>query len=830
MTPKPADHGHSGMKTKNVCLMKKSLLFLTAAFAVLALASCEKKEAEAPVKGNTNITIKARVAETKTHLVAIEDAGGVSYTANWDESGESLGLFLTTGALTPSDAPVELPGSKEAGEMVFHGSGSFADGTYNMMVYYPFSAYKSTGDGYIVGELLSEQHPIKGSFDPKCDLLGYSKNKVVVSGGAATIDGIELVRPMAILRINLNAESGDKAVGQKVTSLKMESLLPLTGTLRITNTGSASFDTPQTWVKASVAQSEGITVGGSDNSIYLIVAPVTIPKDASITCTLETEDYNDAEALVRTVTAKEAMAFEAGKVNVIDLKIRDKDVDVVRYAGGTGVEGDPFLIANAEHMVHMNEDLTNGKTLYFKLIDDIDMTGVTWVPANYVAVSGVFNKGVDFDGNNHKISNLDCASTNYPSLFGVLYGAVKDLTIDGANIHGSGKAGVLGGYLGTGDYSATVTNVTVQNSTITGTGYAGGLGGQVGAKSTITGCKVKNTTISSSGQRVGGMFGQLDNKGSTISNNAVEAVTLSGTNNVGGFVGVCYNSISDCTSTGGTVTHTVANSKEVSLGGFAGHIEGAAVTISGCSTSTVINMTLQGRSVGGFVGVMKGATIERCFATGDVIATYRNVGGFVGLMQPASIGPCTIRNCYSTGKVKANSYLGGFAGLMDAGEGSITDCYSSGDVESTSFMAGGFYGIIQSAGLTITHCAAWPGEVKAATIGAGNWSSGAFAGVAFPTCTLTDNYRNPSATYTMYWVPAADFQHPNVSSTHPLTDMDGNEMEDTGVTSNSANTHYPQYPYHGKSEPGKTLSLLASTTLGWSAEVWDFTGDLPVLK
>ena len=33
---------------------------------------------------------------------------------------------------------------------------------------------------------------------------------------------------------------------------------------------------------------------------------------------------------------------------------------------------------------------------------------------------------------------------------------------------------------------------------------------------------------------------------------------------------------------------------------------------------------------------------------------------------------------------------------------------------------------------------------------------------------------------------------------------------------------------------GKTLfpslSQLASTTLGWSSDVWDFTGDLPTLK
>ncbi len=53
-------------------------------------------------------------------------------------------------------------------------------------------------------------------------------------------------------------------------------------------------------------------------------------------------------------------------------------------------------------------------------------------------------------------------------------------------------------------------------------------------------------------------------------------------------------------------------------------------------------------------------------------------------------------------------------------------------------------------------------------------------------------------------------------------------MTDTALA--SGQPHYPQYAYHGKVEPGKTLSQLASTTLGWSSDVWDFTGDLPTLK
>ena len=120
--------------------MKK---YLFTAFAlVLSLVACNKGETAAPetIKGGTAITIRAHMPQSKTHIVATEDAGGEVYSAFWDETGESLGLLLTAGSITASDVPVELPGEKVDGEMVFHGTGDYADGTYNMMVFSPFLA------------------------------------------------------------------------------------------------------------------------------------------------------------------------------------------------------------------------------------------------------------------------------------------------------------------------------------------------------------------------------------------------------------------------------------------------------------------------------------------------------------------------------------------------------------------------------------------------------------------------------------------------------------------------------------------------------------------
>ena len=81
---------------------------------------------------------------------------------------------------------------------------------------------------------------------------------------------------------------------------------------------------------------------------------------------------------------------------------------------------------------------------------------------------------------------------------------------------------------------------------------------------------------------------------------------------------------------------------------------------------------------------------------------------------------------------------------------------------------------------------------------------------------------------TAYWVPAADFDHPDVSPTSPLIKQDGTPSKATACA--SGQDGYPQFPYHGHVAAGKTLSQLASTTLGWDASVWDFSGELPVLK
>ncbi len=519
---------------------------------------------------------------------------------------------------------------------------------------------------------------------------------------------------------------------------------------------------------------------------------------------------------------------------------------------GEGTEASPYILKAPEHVEQMQELVQEGKTVWFELGDDIDMSGVArWLPLNFAAP---YDKAVHFDGKGHKISGFKCDAGSYPSFFGVLNGTVKNVVFDGAHIEGAGKAGVLAGYCGTNigtnaapQYiKADVSGVTVQNSVVVGDNYAGGLFGQVYCPATINDCHARNCEISSTGERVGGLIGQLGvssfSVGSIVLDCTAENVTLEAQKNVGGLIGVCYDVVSRCTASGHvSSTLETDTATEVSVGGLIGHLENG--NAQDCSSSTEVEVTLpNNRSVGGFVGTFKSGKIDRCFSTGNVSSQQRNVGGFVGLIQ-ATVSSATIENCYSTGSVSSNSYLGGFVGLVDGnktvGAVNIINCYSSGSV-SGNFAVGGFVGFQSSTSFTATNCVAWVSAVTASAIGQANWSSAAFSAVTHPKgSTITGCYRKPGMKVTAYWGTEEgytyklvdDFQHPNVSPSHPLTDYAGNEMTDQSTANDKEiNPHFPQYPYHGKVEPGKSLSNLVGPILGWSSSYWDLSGDMPKLK
>ena len=201
-----------------------------------------------------------------------------------------------------------------------------------------------------------------------------------------------------------------------------------------------------------------------------------------------------------------------------------------------GTESNPYEIATVDDLRAMGGQMIEGSLVYFRLVNDIDMSGVTdWVPANKLEPFKKF----DFDGGGHTISNF----TGTTSLFGAVTGKLHDLTVSDAKIvNASGPVGIIGAYGGTQDDAVEVSHVYVsgklENKVAHGTG---GLFGVI-INATIDACSA-DVTIVSTKYDSGGIYGYDNTQGpkfSTVSN-CWSAGDISGNRMVGGIAGNAAN-------------------------------------------------------------------------------------------------------------------------------------------------------------------------------------------------------------------------------------------------------------------------------------------------
>ena len=116
------------------------------------------------------------------------------------------------------------------------------------------------------------------------------------------------------------------------------------------------------------------------------------------------------------------------------------------YFGGNGTELFPYLIYTTGDLQTLGATSADWDK-HFRLIDDLDMTGLAMTPIGFRAgsypdwVGSVYFTGT-FDGNEHTISNLtiNLPATDYVGLFGSINCAfetcISDLGLINANING----------------------------------------------------------------------------------------------------------------------------------------------------------------------------------------------------------------------------------------------------------------------------------------------------------------------------------------------------------------------------------------------------------
>lgn len=273
------------------------------------------------------------------------------------------------------------------------------------------------------------------------------------------------------------------------------------------------------------------------------------------------------------------------------------DLPFSKFAGGTGTQDDPYLIATPSDL----NQIRNTTSASYALANDIDMSTY---PSSFTPIDAFTGS---FDGRNHSIDNLSIeTSSMYSGLFSNISegGKISDVTFNEPSIDAQSScfyAGVLAGSF-SGE-NATITNVHVNNATITGdnsfTGAVGGIVGEMSYYSAISSSSANNITI-----------------------DCPQA------SNVGGIVGYAR--------TGASVSVSSASGSinaDYRIGGIIGNA-GNNASVTDCHA----DMTLTGDyAIGGIAGYSSRATISHCYSTGTITANEADqwtgnfsAGGIVG--------------------------------------------------------------------------------------------------------------------------------------------------------------------------------------------------------
>lgn len=240
--------------------------------------------------------------------------------------------------------------------------------------------------------------------------------------------------------------------------------------------------------KASTSAKLKLTASGLDENVIYVV-PVTIDE------VIGTDNWERSSSPYAYVLVKRAY---------------------VAPDAGSGTKNDPYNLYNTADLLKMSELLVPGTKIYFRLMADIDMTGIDWVPLNFASP---YENLIDFDGNGHTISNFTSTFANYPSFFGVLYGNCHDVTFANAVIESAvgGATGIVASYCGTTNMPGEAHRVHVQGRVYSPGGNKNGTGGLFGriCSANITACSA-DVEIESGEDYVGGLFG-YDTGTSTVS-------------------------------------------------------------------------------------------------------------------------------------------------------------------------------------------------------------------------------------------------------------------------------------------------------------------------
>ena len=287
---------------------------------------------------------------------------------------------------------------------------------------------------------------------------------------------------------------------------------------------------------------------------------------------------------------------------------------------------------------------------------------------------------------------------------------------------------------------------------------------------------------------LGGYCGTTDKPGEA-SNVSVQG-TVEGISTVGGLFG---------SSKEGTITDCSVQATVHTTGGNAGGVVGIAggnVTITACSFEG--SVTADASCVGGVVGTSSGYTvISDCWTAGTVLSVTQIAGGIVGDLRTEN---SAVYRCFSGSAVTAQFYAGGIVGRANLNQKGSVANNTAADPKNH-----------------IEKCIAWNEKIESnATDEGEHYSNGGIIGSTALKNYLVDCFRKADLQLIncVGNVTAGGYELFDQENANPETPM----VRGTG-TYNCA--------YNGKAASlGASITSLAQS-LGWSADIWDFSGNVP---
>lgn len=387
---------------------------------------------------------------------------------------------------------------------------------------------------------------------------------------------------------------------------------------------------PADWAKSKTAQKGNINGAGTDTQItfgnygVFCVGSQSLRSLGVLSATL---DFNSGVVTYPTATAQDWT--------------------------GEGTKASPYVITTASQLNAFAEDVSAGndyKDKYVKLGADIDMSTST-LAFTPVGTSEETPFRGSFDGANYTVKNLKIAvgAENYQGLFGYAdsVSSISNLKMLDANISTGGNyTGTVAGWC-----SGTMTNITVEGSAIKATDYCA-----AGVVGYFNGPKLENCVFTG---------------------------TITGAGENAGIVGtIAGQAVGSRLQAHGSITVTsLPNTTWKSIGGVAGTAlpgKDCQALITDCYSDMQLSSKVPSPYVGGVVGSILEATVQRSFNAGPISAVSETSG------------------------TTTKGAVGGVAGNIYGGE--MYDCYNGNIVinSAASNNVGGVIGYVTTPSYSIS--------------------------------------------------------------------------------------------------------------------------------